>query len=1206
MIDRLTRLNRVVRFSLATLCVSMLLGSGMAIAKIASRPATSVPESASAAAVSTSSAHAAARPNPAPPDPASAIAALKNLDFRNIGPAVMGGRIDCFAVDEDNPDTFFVGTAAGGIWKTTNGGITFMPIFDHEVTSSIGALAIAPSDHQVLWVGTGEANNRQSASWGAGVYRSLDGGRTFQHVGLEETQAIGRIVVDPHDPNTAYVAALGGLWNANPERGVFKTTDGGKSWNHVLAINDDTGVVDLAIDPAGRMLYAAAYERRRTVFGFNGGGPSGGIYKSDDSGAHWRRITNGLPYADGSEVGRIGISVYAKNPAILYARVQSLHGGIYRSDDYGDTWAKMGDTDPRPSYFGVMAIDPQNDLRLWVPGAPLNFSQDGGKTFATDRGNGVHSDYHGFWIDPHDSNHMMVGVDGGIYISHDMGRSWEHDNIIAIGQFYEVTANNAKPYMVCGGLQDNGSWCGPSFNLHGGISNADWVDVSGGDGFYNKLDPVDSNIDYAESQDGSLSRRNMLTGESKSIRPREAVGEAPFRFQWRSPIEISAFDHKTVYYGGNFLFKSTDQGDHWEKLGPDLTNNEDRRKMAILGKLPERSELSREDGVEWWPCITVIGESPMNAQVIYVGTDDGNLQVTRDGGKNWANVASRVPGLPKGTYVSRVIGSKFNEGTAYAAFNGHRMGDFHIYIYRTTDYGQSWHPINTGITEQDGTVEVVREDPKVANLLYAGTERGLFVSFDTGANWTRLRLNLPTVPVDDIFIHPRDNDMILGTHGRSIWILDDITPIQELAKGVAGDVQLFNIRPTYMYRAAGGRGGGGFGFGSHEFEGPNPQDGAYINFYYKNEPTARDRVTLTVSDAGGKTVRVINCNGPRGAGGEGGLEVPPELAAQGVTPQIAAQFFGGGGTCALHQGVNRVVWDFRMDPPISAQEQLTNAGRGGGFGGGGRGPMVDPGSFTVKLTMGDTNQTASVKLDEDPRVEISDADRTKRREAITKAYDLTREMNREQREIVGLKTALDQYKAIWARPNAEGGAAGAPTAAAEPGGGGGRGGRGGGGGGGRGAGGGAAAQGGGPGAGGANAAVAATIPDNVRKAVEDLSKQVDEIAYKFINPPEPPGGEQGGAGPALEYRPPTLPARLGQAYGGVQSVTAGPTADDLAELDYVSKQLADVTPQIQKLVTQDLPALNKQINDSNVPRIVIPPNAGGGGGRRGGEDGSQQ
>jgi photosystem II stability/assembly factor-like uncharacterized protein len=1143
MTERLARLRGIRWILGAGFVIGMVLGSGLAVASGAHDA-----KSGSADAALSAAANRAAAPSPAA-DSSSPVAALKNLEFRNIGPATMGGRVDCYAVQDDNPDIIYVGLAAGGIFKTTNGGNTWTPIFDHETTSSIGAISIAPSDPSVIWVGTGEANNRQSASWGAGVYKSLDGGTTWQHVGLDETQSIGRVVVDPHDPNTVYVAALGGLWNANPERGVFKTTDGGKTWNKVLFVNNDTGVVDLAIDPQStNILYAGAYERRRTAYGFNGGGPDGGIYKTNDAGATWRKITNGLPYADGSDVGRIAITVYPRNPNIVYARVQNLKGGFYRSEDKGENWTKMSDTNPRPSYFGVLAVDPNNDLRVWVGGAPLYSSEDGGKSFVTSRGQGVHSDYHALWIDPHDSNHMMVGVDGGIYMSHDGGHSWDHDNILAIGQFYEVTASNERPYKVCGGLQDNGSWCGPSQTFHGGILNSDWETVGGGDGFYNQLDPDDPNTDYEESQDGELGRRDLRTTESKTIRPREAEGEAPYRFQWRSPIAISHFDHKTIYYGGNFLFKSTDRGDSWTKLGPDLTNNENRREMKVLGKLPDKTELSREDGVEWWPCITVISESPLSANVIWVGTDDGNLQITRDAGKTWTNVAGRVPGVPKATYVSRVVASKYAEGTAYAAFNGHRSGDFHIYIFRTTDYGQSWRAISNGITDKDGTVEVVREDPKVSTLLYAGTERGLFISFDTGANWTRFMLNLPTVPVDDILIHPRDNDMILGTHGRSIWILDDITPIQEMAQAVNANVKLFDIRDAYLYREQGGGGGGGFGFGTHAFTGPNPPFGALVDFYLKTAPTEKDHLAITISDSSGKTVREIQCRVTRP--GQGEPELPPQIAALGIPRSVISQFLGAT-SCAPKEGLNRFAWDLRIAPAVDPAQMLAG-GIGGFFGGGGRGPLVDPGTYTVKVALGDQTETKTVKVEEDPRIEFSEADRAKRHDAIMRAYNLSRDASRGQREITGLRTALDNTLAAWKRPGA------------------------------------------------------VKIPDNVQKAAEDLSKQVNEVAAKFAAPPPEEGGEMGGAGPALVYRPPIFSQRVGEISGALQGMSEAPTEDELKELDLLTKEISDALPQVDKLVKEGLPNLNKLMNDAGVPHIVIPQPGPPGGGRPRGDDSDGQ
>lgn len=1142
----------------------------------------------------------AGRPAAMPPAPSlnepDLDGALKNLELRNIGPATMGGRIDDYAVDENNTDTIYVGTAAGGVFKTVNGGTTWTPIFDHEVSASIGSISIAPSSHDTIWVGTGEANNRQSASYGYGVYKSLDGGKTWAHLGLEATQTIGRIVIDPHDPNIVYVAAGGGLWGSNPDRGVYKTTDGGKTWTKSLYISENTGATDLVIDPNDPgTLYAAMYERRRTVWGFNGGGPESGIYKTTDAGATWTKLMKDMPYENGGDTGRIDLAVYRKDSNIVYARIQHAHGGIFRSEDKGETWTKMGDYDSRAMYFGILAIDPNNDLRIWAPAASLFYSEDGGKTFQQNKGQTVHSDYHGFWIDPHDSNHMIVGVDGGIYFSHDMGRTWDHDSVIAIGQFYEVTADNERPYKVCGGLQDNGSWCGPSAVLTGGgIVNADWVSVGGGDGFYNRLDPVDANFDYGESQDGALQRRNFKTGETRSIRPIPKEGEAPYRFQWNSPIEISAYDHKTIYYGGNFLFRSNDQGDHWEKLGPDLTNNVDRRTLKILGILPTKDELSREDGVEWWPCISVIGESPVDKDVLWVGTDDGNLQVTRDGGKNWTNVASRVPGVPKGTYVSRVIGSKASAGTAFVAFDGHRMGDFHIYLYMTSDYGQNWKPISNGITEKDGTLHVIREDPKNQSVLYAGTERGLFISLDRGANWSAVNMgNFPHgVPVDDILIHPRDNDMILGTHGRSIWIMDDITPIQELTPEVLNsNVHLFDIRNTFEYRGGRGGGGGGFGYGNRIFTAPNPPNGAILNIYLKTALTGRERVNITITDKDNTTVRTLTCSpvpvpgavpeagaaggggggrGGRGGGGRGAAASAAAAEAAGGAPPAGGAAaaaaapqggrggggggrggFGGGAACEGKAGINRLEWDLRQVPPAQPGAEAAPAGgRGGGFGGfgGGAGPLVEPGDYTVKVTLGDQSDTKTVHVDEDPRIEISAADRAARYKAEMAAFALTRDLATTQSQIVSLKTSLDAAINAWkTRPQS------------------------------------------------------ARIPENVQKAAGDFQKQVDDVAGHFVNPPLE-SEEQGSAAPPLIVYPPTIAQRINQVYGGIQSVTAAPTPDELAELGQLTKELNDFKPQIQKLVREGLPALNKMINDAGVPQIVIVPVAGGGGGRRGGDD----
>jgi len=1063
-------------------------------------------------------------PETASPDAAPAASdldvALKNLEFRNIGPAIMGGRIDDFAVIENTPDTIYVGTAGGGVFKTTNGGTTWTPILDHAVSSSIGALAIAPSNPSIVWVGTGEANNRQSASWGAGVYKSLDGGSTWTSVGLENSNSIGCIVIDPRDSNTVYIAVSGDQWAPSHDRGVYKTTDGGKTWTQSLFISENTGASDIAIDPASpNILYAGAYERRRTVWGFNGGGPEGGVYKTVDGGANWTKLTEGLPYAEGGDVGRVGLSIYRRNSNIVYVRIQHAKGGIFRSDDKGVTWTKMSDFNPRPNYFGRIDIDPNNDLRIWAGGTDLFLSEDGGKSFNI-RSAKVHYDNHGFWIDPHDSNHVIAGDDGGIFMTNDGGRTWAHDDVIAIGQFYEVTANNERPYRVCGGLQDNGSWCGPSNSLQNrGIVNSDWLEVSGADGFFNRLDPVDPNVDYVETQDGSLQRRDFRTTEMHSIKPREKQGEAPYRFEWNSPVEISAHDHNTIYFGGNFLFKSTDRGENWTKISPDLTNNEDRAKLEILGKLPTAEELSRNDGVGAWPCITTIGESPMNAQVIYAGTDDGNVQATRDGGKTWTNVISHFPGVQKGAYVSRVVASKYAEGTAYATFDNHRSGDYRVYLFATTDYGQSWKAISNGIIDKDSTLHVVREDPKVPNILYAGTERGLFITYDRGANWMRLNANLPTMPVDDILIHPRDNDMILGTHGRSIWILDDISPIQQLAPQVlSSNLHLFDIRTAYLFRTESDT-PPGFGFGWRMFQGPNPPYGALVDFYLKSAPNESQRVTIAISDSSGKTIRDIRCQSPKPDG-------------QQTAP--SAEVFANEAACTPKPGVNRVAWDLRYNPAVPPEPPgaagAAGGGGGGGFGGG-RGPLVEPGTYTVKVTAGSDTQTQTVQVEEDPRIQVSAEDRAARHDAIMKLFELSRTATLDQRQINALKVALDAAIAGWKRPNAP------------------------------------------------------KVPDNVQKAADDFSKRVDAERAKY----QGAGPGEGGGG-----APPTLLARVTRLMGVLENYTAAPTAGEGEEIAELDKKVPVEHEQVQKLVTEDLEGLNKLMNEAGIPHIVVAPATGGG------------
>jgi photosystem II stability/assembly factor-like uncharacterized protein len=1030
--------------------------------------------------------NAVAQSQPAEPTIESATA---NLKMRAIGPAIMGGRIDDIAVANTTPKTIYLGAAAGGLWKSTDGGMTWTSLFDREPNPSIGAVAVAPSNPSVVWVGTGEANNRQSASWGDGVYKSTDGGQTWSHMGLEDTQAIGRVVIDPVNPDVVFVAAIGHLWGPNKQRGLFKTTDGGKTWNKVLFINDDTGVTDVAIDPQSpTTLYAAAYERRRTAWGFNGGGPGSAVYKTTDGGATWVKLTKDLPEGD---TGRIAVAVYRKNPNIVYALIQNAKGGVFRSEDKGATWTKMSSEDPRPSYFSQIRIDPNNDLRIWMGGVNLYYSEDGGKTFNQRRAREVHSDFHAIWIDPENSDFMLVGCDGGIYESRDAGADWDHLNVMTLGQAYEVGYDNQQPYHVCAGYQDNAEWCGPSRTwFAGGIPNSSWFMVGGGDGFYVKPDPADPQTIYTESQDGNLQRRDLRNNEGLNIRPVPAKdSDPPFRFNWNSPLLISSHDHDTLYYGGNFLFKSTDRGDSWIKLGGDLTTGVDRNTLPILGALPTKDTLSLYDGVEWYPTITAIDESPISSSVLWVGTDDGNLQVSRDGGKTWKNVADRVPGVPKGTYVSRVVASKFAEGAAYVAFDGHRSNDFHVYLFKTTDYGQAWKSLSDGIPESAGTFHVIREHPTDKNLLFAGAEFGAYFSLDAGAHWNKLNMGLPTVPVDDIQIQPRENDLILATHGRSIYILDDLTSLQHLNSQVlAQNLHVFPIRNTIGWRIYNNR-----WFDAQQvFLGPNPPDGVLIDFYLKSKPAKNQKVAITILDSAGKTVREID-----------------DRNAQ--------------------SGINRVNWDLRYNPPVKLTPEQEQALAQGFFGGGARGPVADPGVYTVKVALGNDAQTQTVHVEQDPRVHITVADRAARHAAIMQLYSMYKTADDGQKLMAGLKKSLDDAVASWKKPDAP------------------------------------------------------KVPAPIIAQAEALQKKVDALRPQFISA----GGF--GAGGPLHYTPPPVPMRVGRLMLQMDSYSAAPTPPEKDELAALSQELDKDMAALHTLIDKDLASLNKALNQAGVPHITAEP-----------------
>lgn len=1061
----------------------------------------------------------------APGEPQNPTEKLKSLEFREIGPAVMGGRIDDFAVVESNPNIVYVGAASGGVWKTTNNGTTWEPVFDKEGVSTIGDITIAPSDPSVVWVGSGEPNNRQSSSWGDGIYKSIDAGKTWKNMGLEKTHHIGRIVINPKNPDIVFVAAQGHLWGPNPERGVYKTTDGGAHWSQVLKINDDTGVSDIAMDPESPdILYAAAYERRRTPFGFDGGGPDSAIYKTTDGGATWKKLTKGLPYENGGgDTGRIGLDIYRKDPNIVYAEIQHEHGGTFRSEDKGETWKRMGDTDPRPSYYSQIRVDPNNDLRIWELGAQMYYSEDGGKTFTTQRIHGIHGDFHAVWIDPADSNHMLAGCDGGINWSYDAGKTWDFLNDIAIGQFYEVGLDNQKPYQICGGLQDNASWCGPSQTLMAdGIVNDDWTLMPGGDGFYAEIDPVEPWIVYTESQDGHLSRRDARFGQQRSIMPQAKAGDPHYRFQWNSPVAVSTHDHNTIYYGGNYLFKSTDRGDSWTRLGGDLTTGVDRNKLPILGKVPDKNTLSRHDGVQDYPTITTLSESPMTPNVLWVGTDDGNLQVTRDGGKSWKNVADRVKGVPKGTYVSRVLASKYAEGTAYATFDGHRSDDYNVYIYATTDYGETWKAIRNGIPDSAGTVHVVREHPRNQSLLFAGTEFGLWVSWDRGANWTALKNNLPTVPVDDIEIQARDNDLVLATHGRSVWIFDDLTPIEKFDSAVANsDLTFFTPRTAtewYLKRRH-------WSGGQKVYLAKNPPYGALLSYYLKDavppEKPKRARDDKETAEA----QPMPEAGGIAAEKKEGKVKI----TVTDKDGKMIREFDGPGAA-----GVNRTNWDLRWNPAAEPTPQQLQA-MAAGFGFGPRGPLVEPGEYTITIKAGSKEASQKVTVEADQRIQISAADRAARREAIDKLYAMAKTTAKDRKTIEGIKEGLKNARDQWKKD------AGKPEAP--------------------------------------------KIPEDIVKAADELQKKVDAVAEKYARDRE----GLGNAGPPFQWKPDPLPDQVQGLLGDLDGFSAAPGGQQQERIAELTTLVSEASAAVKNISEVDLPALNKKMNDAGIPHIVPAP-----------------
>ncbi|MBU4495002.1 MAG: hypothetical protein KJ874_06840 [Acidobacteria bacterium] len=821
---------------------------------------------------------------------------IKDLKWRNIGPANMIGRISDFEALDSDFTQVLCATASGGVWKSVNAGTTWTPIFDTYGSASIGDVAFYQKDSNIIWVGTGEECPRNSIAWGDGIYKSTDGGKTFAHMGLKDTHSIAKVITHPTDSGMVYAAAAGHTWGYSGDRGLFKTTDGGATWSKLTnGLPDDgkTGAIDLVMHPDNPdVLYVSYWQRIRRPWRFDSGGPNGGIFKTTDGGASWVKLTGGIPEGD---LGRIGLALSRSNPEVLMAVIEhgfqpsptiregndqkpnpeyedmsKLGSGIYRSEDGGASWMYMNRMNNRPFYYSHIYINPLDDKLVYYLATNMYSSEDGGKTLK--QITGLHPDFHAMWIDPTNKNRFYVGQDGGASITHDHGATWILFDNICAAQFYAVSADNRDPYYVYGGLQDNGTWAGPSMHREGMILTDFWFNLIGGDGFYTQNDPTDWRIAYAESQGGNISRVNVETRETARIRPSaqttynwkdhapqtkqpdqprgdqeapqmEPRQPSPFRFNWSSPILLSPHNPSTLYFGGDHLFKSIDRGDHWRIISPDLTTNDPEKHGKPTGGI-----TLDQTGAETHCTITTISESPTTPGLLWVGTDDGNVQLTKDDGTTWTNVRANIPDVPEGIWVSRVEASRFDEGACYVTFEGHRSDLFKPFVLKTTDFGQTWTSLSANLPE-DGPIYVIREDLKNKNLLFIGTEFAVFFSLNGGESWTKFNINMPTVAIHDLVIHPRENDLIAGTHGRGVWILDDISPLQQATEKVLkAEAHVFeSTRPgTQWLRLS----RGGYGRGDLFFAGENPPGGAVINYYLKDKP--KEPVTLEIMDATGK------------------------------------------------------------------------------------------------------------------------------------------------------------------------------------------------------------------------------------------------------------------------------------------------------------------------------------------------------------------
>jgi len=1049
---------------------------------------------------------------------------FSGLRFRSIGPAVTSGRVIAFAVDPSDRTKFFVAVASGGVWKTVNAGTTWTPVFENEGAFSIGAVALDPKNPATVWVGTGERNSQRSVGYGDGVYRSDDGGKSWRNVGLKTSEHIGRIAIDPRDSNVVFVAAQGPLWSAGGERGLYKTTDGGKTWKAVISISENTGVTDVVIDPVNPdTMYAATWQRRRHFYTLINGGPESAVYKSTDGGNTWTKLRSGLPPGD---LGRIGLSISPANTNVVYATVEASGNlsGIFRSNDRGATWERTSPSIAQGMYYGQIVADPKNVDRVYIPNVVFQVSDDAGRTQRALGERLKHVDNHAIWVDPNNTDYILVGCDGGVYESFDRGSNWNFKANLPVGQFYDVTTDNNLPfYHVYGGLQDNNSVGGPArTRSSAGILNSDWYTTNGGDGFTSRIDPLDSNIVYAESQNGGLVRFDKRTGERVSIAPIEGKDIESQRYNWDSPLIISPHSNTRLYFAGHKLYKSDNRGDDWKVISGDLSRGLDRNALPVMGKVWGPDAVAKNQSTALYGNASALSESPKKQGLLYIGTDDGLIQITENDGQSWRKV-DKIAGVPENSYVHRVLASQHDAGTVYALFNNHQNGDFKPYPMKSTDTGKTWTSIKGNLPER-GSVYAIAEDHVNPNLLFIGTEFGVFFTVDGGSKWVQMKGGLPTIAVRDIAVQKTENDLVLGTFGRGIYVLDDYSSLRQVKREMIdqGSV-IFPVKDALMYNRSNSSFAGSQG--ASFYTAPNPAYGATIAYFLKESP---------------KTLKQKRQDAEREAERKKTAFRYPTIAelraeSEEEPPTLIFTITDAEGTVVRRinapagQGVQRVVWDMRYTAPsISAAPPQgaggpPEGGGGGGFGGQGpQGQLVMPGKYNVSMAMRVNGVVTAMPGSQSFNVvvegkeKMTDAERTLLAEFQRKVAKLQRAVGGAAEVSGGAKTRIGLLK---------------------------------------------------------RAAMDAQS-DN-KKLIDQAEAFDNEIDY-LIN--ELRGGRENS-----DIPPPSIASRVGNVAGTIRLSTIKPTQTQLEQYELASAEFAPVLARLRTLVETDLPKFEKALEAAGAP-----------------------